>query len=260
MNFPGGSLPIRIFTSWPRRRSAAAWFSACSTTPPQYDQENGTTMPIFMRRTAANARASRSMPSSSVSSVTASESARPAGAARAEALARRDGDAVLGEQPLGGQPFGQPQPDVERPFADGRLRQRARRARRGGARRWRRARRRSPAGRSSAAIAACCSGAKIPTRAWSLSRLTRSTISAFPTTKPIRQPAMPYVFDIDHISTPTSFAPGVARKLCGRAAVEDEVDVRGVVDDRRRRCARPRRPRPRRRRRARRPRTGSTGS
>ena len=43
----------------------------------------------------------------------------------------------------------------------------------------------------------------------------RSTISALPTTKPMRQPAMPYVFDIDHISTPTSFAPGVARKLCG---------------------------------------------
>jgi hypothetical protein len=43
----------------------------------------------------------------------------------------------------------------------------------------------------------------------------RSTISALPRTKPTRQPAMPYVFDIDHISTPTSFAPGVARKLCG---------------------------------------------
>ena len=35
VNGPGGSFPIRIFTSWPRLRSAAAWFSACSTTPPQ---------------------------------------------------------------------------------------------------------------------------------------------------------------------------------------------------------------------------------
>ena len=89
-----------------------------------------------------------------------------------------------------------------------------------------------PAGPSSAAIVARCSGSKIPTRSWSFRRLMRSTISAFPTTKPMRQPAMPYVFDIDHISTPTSFAPGVARKLSGRAAVVDEVDVRGVVDDR----------------------------
>ena len=87
-------------------------------------------------------------------------------------------------------------------------------------------------GPSSAAIAARCSGSKMPTRLWSLSRLIRSTISALPTTKPIRQPAMPYVFDIDHISTPTSFAPGVARKLCGRAPVVDEVDVGGVVHDR----------------------------
>src|SRR2546430_2266342 len=44
----------------------------------------------------------------------------------------------------------------------------------------------------------------------------RSTTSECPTTNPIRQPAIPYVFDIDHISTPTSFAPGVARKLRGR--------------------------------------------
>ena len=50
---------------------------------------------------------------------------------------------------------------------------------------------------------------------WSFKRLMRSTISAFPTTKPMRQPAIPYVFDIDHISTPTSFAPDVARKLAG---------------------------------------------
>jgi len=49
VSFPGGSLPTMIRTSTPSRSSAWAWCSACSTTPPQYDQENGTTMPIFMR-------------------------------------------------------------------------------------------------------------------------------------------------------------------------------------------------------------------
>ena len=34
-------------TSWPRASSASAWSSACSTTAPQNDHENGTTMPIF---------------------------------------------------------------------------------------------------------------------------------------------------------------------------------------------------------------------
>jgi regulator of protease activity HflC (stomatin/prohibitin superfamily) len=43
----------------------------------------------------------------------------------------------------------------------------------------------------------------------------RDTSSALPSTKPSRHPAMPYDFDIENISTPMSFAPGVARKLCG---------------------------------------------
>jgi hypothetical protein len=45
--------------------------------------------------------------------------------------------------------------------------------------------------------------------------LIRSTISALPTTNPKRQPAIPYDFDIENISTPTFFAPSVARKLSG---------------------------------------------
>ena len=77
------------------------------------------------------------------------------------------------------------------PSQTGRLRQARRRSRRGGARSRRRARRPSPAGPSSAAIAARCSGSKMPTRLWSFSRLMRSTISALPTTKPMRQPAIP---------------------------------------------------------------------
>ena len=36
-------------TSWPRSSSAAACSSACSTTAPQNDHENGTTIPIFTR-------------------------------------------------------------------------------------------------------------------------------------------------------------------------------------------------------------------
>ena len=44
---PGGSLPISIRASCPSSISVRAWFSACSTTPPQYDHENGTTMPTF---------------------------------------------------------------------------------------------------------------------------------------------------------------------------------------------------------------------
>ena len=48
VNWPGGSFPITSRTSWPRSRSAAAWSSACSTTAPQKDHENGTTMPTFI--------------------------------------------------------------------------------------------------------------------------------------------------------------------------------------------------------------------
>src|SRR6187397_3261627 len=36
-------------TSWPSSSSAAACSSACSTTAPQNDHENGTTIPIFTR-------------------------------------------------------------------------------------------------------------------------------------------------------------------------------------------------------------------
>ncbi len=47
VNWPGGSFPITRRTSWPRSSSAAACSSACSTTAPQNDHENGTTIPIF---------------------------------------------------------------------------------------------------------------------------------------------------------------------------------------------------------------------
>ena len=47
VNWPGGSLPMTRRTSAPSRRSAAAWSSACSTTAPQKDHENGTTIPTF---------------------------------------------------------------------------------------------------------------------------------------------------------------------------------------------------------------------
>ena len=48
MNWPGGSFPITSRTSWPSSRSAAACSSACSTTAPQKDHENGTTIPTFI--------------------------------------------------------------------------------------------------------------------------------------------------------------------------------------------------------------------
>ena len=51
VKLPGGSLPIRVRVSRPSRRSASAWSSACSTTPPQNDQLYGTTMPTFTART-----------------------------------------------------------------------------------------------------------------------------------------------------------------------------------------------------------------
>ena len=43
---------------------------------------------------------------------------------------------------------------------------------------------------------------------------------------------MPYDFDIENISTPTSFAPSAAEEALGRATVEHEVAVREVVHDR----------------------------
>ena len=48
VNCPGGSLPMISRTSWPSSSSAAACSSACSTTAPQNDHENGTTIPIFI--------------------------------------------------------------------------------------------------------------------------------------------------------------------------------------------------------------------
>src|SRR5438105_1000200 len=47
VNWPGGSFPMIVRVSWPSLRSASAWSSACSTTPPQKDQLYGTTMPTF---------------------------------------------------------------------------------------------------------------------------------------------------------------------------------------------------------------------
>ena len=55
VNWPGGSLPM-ITDSWPRSPSAAARSSACSTTAPQNDQENGTTIPIFTVETLTTDR------------------------------------------------------------------------------------------------------------------------------------------------------------------------------------------------------------
>ncbi len=48
VNWPGGSLPITRRVSMPSPRSASAWSSACSTTAPQKDHENGTTIPTFI--------------------------------------------------------------------------------------------------------------------------------------------------------------------------------------------------------------------
>ena len=56
VNWPGGSLPMISLTSCPRSSSAAAWSSACSTTAPQNDQENGTTIPTFTGRSLTGGR------------------------------------------------------------------------------------------------------------------------------------------------------------------------------------------------------------
>jgi hypothetical protein len=39
-----------VLVSMPSARSASAWSSACSLTPPTKDQEKGTTMPTFTRQ------------------------------------------------------------------------------------------------------------------------------------------------------------------------------------------------------------------
>ena len=46
----------RLAPRSPGRRSASAWSSACSTTPPQKDHEYGTTMPTFMAEPLSSAR------------------------------------------------------------------------------------------------------------------------------------------------------------------------------------------------------------
>src|SRR5438094_213757 len=48
VKLPGGSFPMIVLVSTPIRRSASACNSACSTTPPQKDQEYGTTIPTFI--------------------------------------------------------------------------------------------------------------------------------------------------------------------------------------------------------------------
>src|SRR6266404_599974 len=48
VNWPGGSLPISVFTSQPCARSTSDCSSACSTTAPQKDHEYGTTIPTFI--------------------------------------------------------------------------------------------------------------------------------------------------------------------------------------------------------------------
>ena len=55
---------------------------------------------------------------------------------------------------------------------------------------------------------------------WPLSLLSFTsekarTIRSWPQTQPSRQPIMWKPFDIEWISTPTSFAPGTLKKLCG---------------------------------------------
>ena len=62
---------------------------------------------------------------------------------------------------------------------------------------------------------ASCTGMKMPANWWFCRSSIRATISAFPTAKPSRQPAMPYDFDIEKSSKPTSRAPSTARKLAG---------------------------------------------
>ena len=155
---------------------------------PSTTTRTGTTIPIFMRTPPRTRGASRSAPRSSVSSATASESRAQPAPLGPKPSPGATATRCSSEQALGGQPLGQPQPDVERALADRRLGQRGDEQVAPALVVARRAPRPSPAGPSSAAIAASCSGAKMPTREWSFSRLMRSTISALPTTKPIRQP------------------------------------------------------------------------
>src|SRR6476659_10175576 len=80
VNWPGGSFPITRRTSWPSSSSADACCSACSTTAPQNDHENGTTIPIFTRGSLTVVAAARLEPD-------AGEQRRGCGAAAFRGLA-----------------------------------------------------------------------------------------------------------------------------------------------------------------------------
>ena len=115
--------------------------------------------------------------------------ARPPRAARPEPFARRDRDAASppGSAPGSAPPAGATRRRTSSPSACPGWRRPPGRA---AARRSHAAPRRSPAGRE-APTPASWIGRKTPARTWSWRRFTRSTSSAFPTTKPSRQPAMP---------------------------------------------------------------------
>ena len=125
VRLPGGSWPITSLTSWPRWRSACAWFSACSTTPPGNDHENGTTIPIFTRRPPrAPGRGGRCPPR-------APSRRRPGRSARSPCRWGRSppqAPARPGGRPgaVDAHPLGKLQPEVEAPFARGQRRQRRR--------------------------------------------------------------------------------------------------------------------------------------
>ena len=61
--------------------------------------------------------------------------------------------------------------------------------------------------------AASCTASNIPESTLDLRRQYDSTASALPTIAAVRQPVMLQPFDSEKTSTPTSFAPGVSRKL-----------------------------------------------
>ena len=56
---PGRIVPHQQAHVCPRRLSASAWSSACSTTAPQNDQEYGTTIPTFTRQSCRLANVAR---------------------------------------------------------------------------------------------------------------------------------------------------------------------------------------------------------
>ena len=171
--------------------------------------------------------------------------ASPAGSARPEALARRDGDPVLDEQPLRRQPVGKAEPDVERPFAHGRLGQR----------------RREPV-----AAALVGGSALLDAVLRAVERRDRGLLERGE--DPDARVVAEQVDPLDDLGVPEDepqpparhpeglghrpeldsdvLRPGRREEALGLAAVEDEVVVGRVVDDRRPRTRRRSRPRPRR--------------